>query len=83
MSRHPVMRKNAEEHFIEALRLAHDAELHYWLVFIIILRFEVPRLHRFRSTLRTTPNTREREKAGRDRKERGQVIGQIRLNQWR
>jgi len=32
MLRHPVMRKNAERHFIEALRLApQDADLHYWL----------------------------------------------------
>jgi tetratricopeptide (TPR) repeat protein len=32
MLRHPVMRKNAERHFIEALRLApQDADLHFWL----------------------------------------------------
>jgi tetratricopeptide (TPR) repeat protein len=32
MARHPVMRKDAERHFIEALRLApQDAELHFSL----------------------------------------------------
>lgn len=32
MLRHPVMRKNAERHFIEALRLTpQDADLHFWL----------------------------------------------------
>ncbi len=32
MLRHPVMRTNAERHFIEALRLdPQDADLHYWL----------------------------------------------------
>ena len=32
MLRHPVMRKNAERHFIEALRLEpQDADLHFWL----------------------------------------------------
>jgi Flp pilus assembly protein TadD len=32
MFKHPVMRRNAERHFLEALRLSpQDAELHTWL----------------------------------------------------
>jgi hypothetical protein len=57
MSRHPVMRKNAEEHFIEALRLApHDAELHYWLgLYYKSFGLKSRAYTEFRSTLRIEP----------------------------
>jgi tetratricopeptide (TPR) repeat protein len=57
MLRHPVMRKNAERHFIEALRLApQDADLHFWLglyykTFGLKSRAETE----FRTTLRIDP----------------------------
>jgi len=57
MLRHPVMRKNAERHFIEALRLApQDADLHFWLglyykTFGLKSRAETE----FRTTLRINP----------------------------
>ena len=58
MLRHPVMRKNAERHFIEALRLApQDADLHFWLglyykTFGLKSRAETE----FRTTLRIDPH---------------------------
>ena len=57
MLRHPVMRKNSERHFIEALRLApQDADLHFWLglyykTFGLKSRAETE----FRTTLRIDP----------------------------
>jgi tetratricopeptide (TPR) repeat protein len=57
MLRHPVMRKNAERHFIEALRLSpQDADLHFWLglyykTFGLKSRAETE----FRTTLRIDP----------------------------
>lgn len=57
MARHPVMRKDAERHFIDALRLApQDADLHYSLglyykSFGLASRAE----NEFRTTLRINP----------------------------
>ena len=57
MLRHPVMRKNSERHFIEALRLVpQDADLHFWLglyykTFGLKSRAETE----FRTTLRIDP----------------------------
>ena len=72
MSRHPVMRKNAEEHFIEALRLApHDAELHYWLgLYYKSFGLKSRAYTEFRSTLRIEPKHEgARKQLASDRKE--------------
>ena len=57
MSRHPVMRKDAEEHFVEALRLApRDPELHYWLgLYYQSLGLKSRALTEFRATLHIAP----------------------------
>jgi hypothetical protein len=57
MSRHPVRRKEAEEHFIEALRLApQDAELHYWLgLYYKSFGLKARAYTEFRTTLRIDP----------------------------
>ncbi|MGH9320646.1 MAG: DUF4388 domain-containing protein [Vicinamibacteria bacterium] len=57
MSRLPMMRKDAEEHFIEALRLApHDAELHYWLgLYYKSFGLKSRAYTEFRTTLRIDP----------------------------
>ncbi len=82
MSRHPVMRKNAEEHFIEALRLApHDAELHYWLgLYYKSFGLKSRAYTEFRSTLRIDPKHQgARKQLGSDRKDDavGAVIKKI------
>jgi tetratricopeptide (TPR) repeat protein len=57
MSKVPMIRKDAEEHFIEALRLApHDAELHYWLgLYYKSFGLKSRALTEFRTTLRIDP----------------------------
>ncbi len=82
MSRHPVMRKNAEEHFIEALRLApHDAELHYWLgLYYKSFGLKSRAYTEFRTTLRIEPHHQgARKQFASDRKDDavGTVIKKI------
>ena len=57
MSRHPVMRKDAEEHFVAALRLApQDPELHYWLgLYYQSFGLKSRALTEFRATLHLAP----------------------------
>jgi hypothetical protein len=57
LSRHPVRRKDAEEHFIEALRLSpQDAELHYWLgLYYKSFGLKARAVTEFRTTLRLDP----------------------------
>ena len=57
MSRDPATRKDAEEHFIEALRLApQDPELHYWLgLYYKSFGLKSRALTEFRTTLRINP----------------------------
>jgi hypothetical protein len=72
MSRHPAMRKNAEEHFIEALRLApHDAELHYWLgLYYKSFGLKSRAYTEFRTTLRIDPKHQgARKQLASDRKD--------------
>jgi tetratricopeptide (TPR) repeat protein len=54
MSRNPATRKDAEEHFIEALRLSpQDPELHYWLgLYYKSFGLKSRALTEFRTTLR-------------------------------
>jgi len=82
MSRHPVMRKNAEEHFIEALRLApRDAELHYWLgLYYKSFGLKSRAYTEFRTTLRIDPKHEgARKQLASDRKDDavGAVIKKI------
>jgi tetratricopeptide (TPR) repeat protein len=58
MARHPVMRKDAERHFIEALRLApQDADLHYSLgLYYKSFGMHSRAQHEFRTALRINPN---------------------------
>ena len=57
MSRDPATRKDAEEHFIEALRLApQDPELHYWLgLYYKSFGLKSRAITEFRTTLRINP----------------------------
>ncbi len=57
MSRHPGMRKEAEEHFVEALRLSpQDPELHYWLgIYYKSFGLKARAVTEFRTTLRINP----------------------------
>ena len=57
MLRHPVMRKNAERHFIEALRLTpQDADLHFWLgLYYKIFGLKSRAETEFRTALRIEP----------------------------
>jgi tetratricopeptide (TPR) repeat protein len=57
LSRHPVRRKDAEEHFIEALRLSpQDAELHYWLgLYYKSFGLKARAVTEFRTALRLDP----------------------------
>ena len=57
MSRHPAMRKEAEEHFVEALRLSpQDPELHYWLgIYYKSFGLKARAVSEFRTTLRINP----------------------------
>ena len=57
MSRDPATRKDAEEQFIEALRLApQDPELHYWLgLYYKSFGLKSRALTEFRTTLRINP----------------------------
>jgi tetratricopeptide (TPR) repeat protein len=58
MARHPVMRKDAERHFIEALRLApQDADLHYSLgLYYKSFGMHSRAQHEFRTAVRINPN---------------------------
>ena len=57
MSRHPVMRKDAEAHFVAALRLApQDPELHYWLgLYYQSFGLKSRAVTEFRATLHIAP----------------------------
>jgi tetratricopeptide (TPR) repeat protein len=57
MARHPVMRKDAERHFIEALRLApQDADLHYSLgLYYKSFGMHSRAQHEFRTAIRINP----------------------------
>jgi tetratricopeptide (TPR) repeat protein len=57
MARHPVMRKDAERHFIEALRLApQDADLHYSLgIYYKSFGMHSRAQHEFRTAIRINP----------------------------
>jgi Domain of unknown function (DUF4388) len=57
LSRHPARRKDAEEHFVEALRMApQDPEIHYWLgLYYKSFGLESRAATEFRTTLRIQP----------------------------
>jgi tetratricopeptide (TPR) repeat protein len=57
MSRHPVMRKDAEPHFVAALRLApQDPELHFWLgLYYQSFGLKSRAVTEFRATLHIAP----------------------------
>jgi tetratricopeptide (TPR) repeat protein len=57
MARHPVMRKDAERHFIEALRLApQDADLHFSLgLYYKSFGMHSRAQHEFRTAIRINP----------------------------
>jgi tetratricopeptide (TPR) repeat protein len=64
MARHPVMRKDAERHFIEALRLApQDADLHHSLgLYYKSFGMHSRAQHEFRTAVRIHPNHEEAKK---------------------
>ncbi len=64
MARHPVMRKDAERHFIEALRLApQDADLHYSLgLYYKSFGMHSRAQHEFRTAIRINPNHEDAKK---------------------
>jgi tetratricopeptide (TPR) repeat protein len=64
MARHPVMRKDAERHFIEALRLApQDADLHYSLgLYYKSFGMHSRAQHSFRTAIRINPNHEDAKK---------------------
>jgi len=64
MARHPVMRKDAERHFIEALRLApQDADLHFSLgLYYKSFGMHSRAQHEFRTALRINPNHEDAKK---------------------
>jgi tetratricopeptide (TPR) repeat protein len=64
MARHPVMRKDAERHFIEALRLApQDADLHHSLgLYYKSFGMHSRAQHEFRTAVRINPNHEEAKK---------------------
>ncbi len=64
MARHPVMRKDAERHFIEALRLApQDADLHFSLgLYYKSFGMHSRAQHEFRTALRIDPRHEDAKK---------------------
>ena len=64
MARHPVMRKDAERHFIEALRLApQDADLHYSLgLYYKSFGMHSRAQHGFRTAIRINPQHEDAKK---------------------
>jgi Flp pilus assembly protein TadD len=64
MARHPVMRKDAERHFIEALRLApQDADLHFSLgLYYKSFGMHSRAQHEFRTALRINPHHEDAKK---------------------
>jgi tetratricopeptide (TPR) repeat protein len=64
MARHPVMRKDAERHFIEALRLApQDADLHYSLgLYYKSFGMHSRAQHSFRTAIRINPSHEDAKK---------------------
>jgi tetratricopeptide (TPR) repeat protein len=64
MARHPVMRKDAERHFIEALRLApQDADLHYSLgIYYKSFGMHSRAQHEFRTAIRINPRHEDAKK---------------------
>jgi tetratricopeptide (TPR) repeat protein len=64
MARHPVMRKDAERHFVEALRLApQDADLHFSLgLYYKSFGMHSRAQHEFRTAIRINPNHEDAKK---------------------
>lgn len=64
MARHPVMRKDAERHFIEALRLApQDPDLHFSLgLYYKSFGMHSRAQHEFRTAIRINPNHEDAKK---------------------
>lgn len=64
MARHPVMRKDAERHFIEALRLApQDADLHFSLgLYYKSFGMHSRAQHEFRTAIRINPRHEDAQK---------------------
>jgi tetratricopeptide (TPR) repeat protein len=64
MARHPVMRKDAERHFIEALRLApQDADLHFSLgLYYKSFGMHSRAQHGFRTAIRINPHHEDAKK---------------------
>jgi len=64
MARHPVMRKDAERHFIEALRLApQDADLHFSLgLYYKSFGMHSRAQHEFRTAIRINPSHEDAKK---------------------
>jgi len=64
MARHPVMRKDAERHFIEALRLApQDADLHFSLgLYYKSFGMHSRAQHEFRTAIRINPRHEDAKK---------------------
>jgi tetratricopeptide (TPR) repeat protein len=64
MARHPVMRKDAERHFIEALRLApQDPDLHYSLgLYYKSFGMHSRAQHEFRTAIRINPRHEDAKK---------------------
>jgi tetratricopeptide (TPR) repeat protein len=64
MARHPVMRKDAERHFIEALRLApQDADLHFSLgLYYKSFGMHSRAQHEFRTAIRIDPRHEDAKK---------------------
>jgi tetratricopeptide (TPR) repeat protein len=64
MARHPVMRKDAERHFVEALRLApQDADLHFSLgLYYKSFGMHSRAQHEFRTAIRINPHHEDAKK---------------------
>ncbi len=70
MSRHPTLRSDAEEHFLDALRLApQDPEIHYWFgVYYLSFGLKSRAINEFKTTLRIDPrHERARQQMSRGR----------------
>ena len=79
MSRHPVLRENAEKHFIEALRLSpQDAQLHYWLgLYYKSYGLKSRAVNEFRTTLRIDPKHTGARKQFIAGGKRGEALGSV------
>jgi len=82
MSRHPVMRNKAEQHFIEAMRLSpQDPHLHYWLgLYYKSFGLKSRAFNEFRTALRIDPKhkgAREQLTGGQKRSDLGSVLKKL------